>query len=152
MSKKRRPQAVAPSGSPLPAPTSPPGANAGRAQHDTPHVEPRSKGPYIAVATAVAIVALAWWGAGALTRRAQGAMLPALADLSGLPAPARQHIEEALAVGVREAGMLTRAATIAEAQGDLQAARGYAAQALALNRHASTATSAEKILARVGAR
>ncbi len=109
MSRKRRPQAVAPSGSPLPAPASPPGAHAGRAQRDTPHVEPRNKGPYIAVAVAVAIVALAWWGAGALTRRAQGAMLPALADLSGLPAPARQHVEEADAAArshPREAGAL----------------------------------------------
>ena len=41
------------------------------------------------------MIALAWWGAGALTRRAQGAMLPPLADLSGLPAPAREQVEAA---------------------------------------------------------
>jgi tetratricopeptide (TPR) repeat protein len=41
------------------------------------------------------VIALAWWGTGMLTRRAQGARLPPIADLSGLTAPARAHVEEA---------------------------------------------------------
>ena len=95
MSRKRRPQATAPSGSPLPAPASPPGADAGRGQRGTPNVEPKNKGPYLAVAVAVAIVALALVGRGGAHRRARGRDVPALADLSSLPAPAREHVEEA---------------------------------------------------------
>ncbi len=95
MSRKRRPQAAAPAASPQPAPPSPANGVADRASRDPQPVEPRNHGPYVAVALAVAVIALAWWGAGALTRRAQGARLPALADLSGLPAPAREQVEAA---------------------------------------------------------
>ena len=76
MSRKRVPRTVSPPAPPVPAPTS-------------------KNQPYIAVALAVAIIAVAWWGAGALTRRAQGARLPPLADLSALPAPARAYVEQA---------------------------------------------------------
>ena len=81
MSRKRRASSVAPAASQLEAPP--------------PRAEARSRGPWLAVAIAVAVVGLAWWGAGALTRRAQGAMLPPIADLSDLPAAAREQVQEA---------------------------------------------------------
>jgi tetratricopeptide (TPR) repeat protein len=109
MSRRRRTQAEPPAAPPLPAPAAPPAGAAHHARPGTARVEPKNKRPYVAAALAVAIVALAWWGAGALTRRAQGARLPPLADLSGLPAPAREHVEEADAAArahPREAGAL----------------------------------------------
>jgi len=48
---------------------------------------------------AVALIALAagaaWWTAGMVARRAQGGLLPPMADLSALPAPAAEQVREA---------------------------------------------------------
>jgi tetratricopeptide (TPR) repeat protein len=82
MSRKRRASTLAPAGPPIDAPPPPPAIS-------------RPKTPWLAGAAAIAVVALAWWGAGALTRRVQGAMLPEIADLSGLPGPAREQVQEA---------------------------------------------------------
>ncbi len=55
----------------------------------------RARGAWIAAALAVLVVAAAWWIAGTLARRAQAAALPPLADLSALPAPARELVAAA---------------------------------------------------------
>jgi tetratricopeptide (TPR) repeat protein len=46
----------------------------------------------------VVVLAAAWWGSGALARRAKGATLPPLADVSTLPAQAQEQVREADAV------------------------------------------------------
>ena len=92
MSRKRRTPPAAPAGVP---PRAADAAEVGAAppSHDQPAA--RGQAPYVAVGVAIVVIALAWWGATTLTRRAQGALLPPLADLSGLPAPARAQVEDA---------------------------------------------------------
>ena len=46
----------------------------------------------MAVAAIAIVIAAAWWGAEELARRARGASLPPLADLSALPEPARDLV------------------------------------------------------------
>jgi len=50
----------------------------------------------------VVVAAVAWWGAGALARRAQGGLLPPMADLSALPESAAAQIREADAAARRD--------------------------------------------------
>lgn len=50
---------------------------------------------WIAAGLAISVLALAWWGADLLARRARGGTLPALGDLSALPAPAREQVDRA---------------------------------------------------------
>ena len=47
---------------------------------------------WVAVAAIAIVIAAAWWGAEELARRARGASLPPLADLSALPEPARDVV------------------------------------------------------------
>jgi tetratricopeptide (TPR) repeat protein len=68
---------------------------------------------------------------------------------NGRYAEARQSIEEALAVGIREPNMLYRAAAIAEATGDLGAARAYAAQSLQLGPRNEMAPPARELVSRL---
>lgn len=50
----------------------------------------------------VVVAGAAWWGAGTLARRAQGGLLPPMADLSALPEPAVAEIREADAAARRD--------------------------------------------------
>lgn len=51
--------------------------------------------PWLAVVLVAVVAGAAWWAAGALARRAQGGVLPPMADLSALPEPAAAQVREA---------------------------------------------------------
>jgi Flp pilus assembly protein TadD len=80
--------------------------------------------PWMSVAIAVLVLAAAWWSADLLARRARGAALPPLPDLSALPSAARDQ--------------LTRADAAARAQPDSANAVGELGRAS----HASLLTGA----------
>ncbi|MBI2528232.1 MAG: hypothetical protein HYV93_19915 [Candidatus Rokubacteria bacterium] len=71
-------------------------------------------------------------------------------SLNGRHAEARREIEQALAVGIREAGMLYRAGAIAAKLKDREAARRYLDQSLALAPRWATSDAARRLLARLG--
>jgi len=58
----------------------------------------------VAIGAVVVILAAAWWGADVLARRARGATLPPLADLSALPAPAQEQVRRADAAARSDPG------------------------------------------------
>ena len=70
---------------------------------------------------------------------------------NGKTAEARQHLEAALAVGIRDADMLYRAGAIAMKQKDRKSAALYLQQALAVAPGAEFATAARRMLAQAGA-
>ncbi|MGE0463425.1 MAG: tetratricopeptide repeat protein [Vicinamibacterales bacterium] len=51
--------------------------------------------PWLAVVLVAVVAAAAWWAAGAMARRAQGGVLPPMADLAALPGPAAGQVREA---------------------------------------------------------
>ena len=67
---------------------------------------------------------------------------------NGRDAEAQQRMAEALAVGIREAGMLYRAGVIAEGLRDAESAASYAAQSLSLASRSEVADQARQLLAR----
>ena len=67
---------------------------------------------------------------------------------NGRHADAQQRMAEALAVGIREAGMLYRAGAIAEGLRDTKSAASYASESLALAPHSEVADQARRLLAR----
>jgi tetratricopeptide (TPR) repeat protein len=68
---------------------------------------------------------------------------------NGRPAEARQEAERALAVGIRDAKIFYRAATIAAAMKDEAAAMRYLQQSLDLNPHSEVAEKVRHTLARL---
>ena len=70
---------------------------------------------------------------------------------NGKTSEARQHLEAALAVGIRDAGMLYRAGAIAMKQKDRKSAARYLQQSLALAPGEEFAPAARRMLAQAGA-